>query len=352
MSLYRTVRSFIGRTFVRPFEDFCAVHYPKAYEFIFYNLRHTTQREEFDDATLLKMTDFEDSVRLKHDKDFALKVPLNFTTSPVKLRVAAVVHIFYPELADELKKLLMNIPCAVDVFISTTDAEKSGVIEKAFSDFDKGSVTIKIFENRGRDIAATFVGFKEIYNRYDVCVHIHSKKSPHAKSRLAGWREHLYKNLLGSPEIVSGILEILSNKKVGVVFPQYFTPIRISVNWGENYLNTKNFLRRLGIEMDNRHLIEFPAGSMFWFKPKALAPLFDCGLTFDDFPEECGQVDGTLAHAIERAFLFIVETSGFSWVKVTSDEKKFSMTPILKSSSQAELNANIERARHSVLKRY
>lgn len=288
MNLYRTVRSFIGRNFVRPFEDFCAVHYPKAYEFIFYNLRHTTRREYFDDTILLQMTDFEDSVRLRREKDFALKVPLNFSAPPVKLRVAAIVHIFYPELAAELKRLLLNIPCAVDVFISTTDEQKRSVIEKVFGDFDKGSVTIKIFENRGRDIASAFVGFREIYGGYDACVHIHSKKSPHAKSRLAGWREHLYKNLLGSPQIVSGILEILADKEVGLVFPQYFSPIRVSVNWGENYLITKNFLHRLGIEMDNRHLIEFPAGSMFWFKPKALAPLLDCGLTFDDFPEECG----------------------------------------------------------------
>ena len=104
--------------------------------------------------------------------------------------------------------------------------------------------------------------------------------------------------------------------------------------------------------MDNRNLIEFPAGSMFWFKPAALAPLLDSGLTFADFPEEHGQIDGTIAHAIERAFLFIVETAGFSWVKVDSDEKIFNMTPILKSRSVDELDANIERARHSVLKKY
>lgn len=352
MNLYRIVRSFIGKYFVRPFEDLCAVHYPKVYEYIFYNLRHKTRREYFDDTISFKMTGFEDSVRLKREKDFALKVPLNYNAPPVKFKVAAVVHIFYPELANELKRLLMNIPCAVDVFISTTDADKKSVIEQAFSDFDKGNVTIKVFENRGRDIAASFVGFKEIYKRYEVCVHIHSKKSPHAKSRLAGWREHLYKNLLGSPEIVSGILKILSDKRVGLVFPQYFNPIRVSINWGENYLGTKKFLHGLGVEMDNRHLIEFPAGSMFWFKPKALAPLLESGLTFDDFPEECGQVDGTIAHAIERAFLFIVETAGFAWVKVTNDDKKFSITPVLKSTTQAELTANIERAQHSVLKRY
>lgn len=344
MSLYRTTRSFIGKHFVRPFEDYCAVNRPELYEKIFYNLRHKTQREDLGDAFFMQVNGYEDFIQLKREKDFALKVPLDYAAPPVALKVAAVVHIFYPELAAELKSLLLNIPCAVDVYISTTSIDKQAAIEKTFANFDKGRVVVKVFPNRGRDVAPAFVGFKDIYGGYDVCVHLHSKKSPHAERRLAGWRDHLYKNLLGSPEIVGGILNILANDKVGVVFPQYYAPIRVSINWGENYFATKDFLRGLGIEIDNRHLIEFPAGSMFWFKPKSLAPLLDSSLTFDDFPEECGQVDGTIAHAIERAFLFIAETAGYTWVKIDDDG--------LRSKSRAELDANIERARHSVLKRY
>ena len=352
MNFYRAVRSFIGRNFVHPFENFCAIHRPEIYEFIYYDLRLETRREDCGDAVFMQIKGFENFVRLKRGKDFALKVPLNFDASPVNFKIAAVVHIFYPELAAELKNLLLNIPCAVDVFISTTSPEKKFAIEKIFGDFDKGSVTIKIFVNRGRDIAAAFVGFREIYKNYDVCLHIHSKKSPHAQNILFGWRDNLYKNLLGSPEIVGGILKILAQEKVGLIFPQYFNPIRTSIDWGKNYSVTKNFLRGLGIEIDQRNLLEFPAGSMFWFKPAALAPLIDSDLTFDDFPEEGGQIDGTIAHAIERAFLFIVEAAGFIWIKVDSEEKIFSTTPLLKSSSQVELDKNIFKAWHSVLKRY
>ncbi|MBR4152956.1 MAG: hypothetical protein IKT98_08370 [Selenomonadaceae bacterium] len=343
MNFYRAVKSFVGKNLLNPFIDFCAANCPALYEFIFYHVYHSTRREDLGDVFFVRISGGEDFIQLKREKDFALKIPLDFPIAPVEFKIAAVVHIFYPELAAEMKNLLLNISCAVDVYISTDLPEKKLAIENAFADFDKGKVTIKIFPNRGRDIAAAFVGFREIYKNYDVCVHLHSKKSPHAKNRLADWRNHLYKNLLGSPEIVSGILQILSNEKVGAVFPQYFNPIRVFINWGANYLLAKNFLRGLGIEIDNRNLIEFPAGSMFWFKTKALAPLFESNLTFDDFPDELGQVDGTLAHAIERTFLFIVESSGFIWAKVDDDG--------LKSSSASEHGENILKAWHSVLKR-
>ena len=325
-------------------KNFVAINFPAAYE-VFYRLRHKVKLEDLGAAFYVHSNDFTDYVRLKKSEDFALKVPLDFNYPPVDFKIAAIVHIFYPELAAELKNLLLNIPCAVDVYISTTSPDKKFAIESVFGDFGKGNVIVEIFPNRGRDIAAAFVGFKEVYKNYDVCIHLHSKKSPHDEKRLAGWRDYLYKNFLGSSEIVSGILKILSNEKVGAVFPQYFAPMRVLINWGENYSMTKDFLRGLNIEIDNRHLIEFPAGSMFWFKPKALAPLLESGLTFEDFPEERGQVDGTIAHAIERAFLFIVEAAGFTWIKIDENSG-------LKSSSQTELDENIFKAWHSVLKKY
>lgn len=352
MNFYRTFRNFVGDNFIAPLEVFFAVNYPAFYDDYFYNVKHRARRENCGEVFFTQMNGYEDFIQLKRENDFALKIPTDFPVTPVKFKVAAIVHIFYPELVDEIKSLLLNIPCAVDVYISTTSPEQKNIIEKSFADFDKGRVTVKIFANRGRNIAPAFAGFREIYDDYDVCVHIHTKKSPHNAHHLAGWREHLYRNLLGSPEIVGGILKILSDERVGMVFPQYFAPMRIFINWGKNYLVTKNFLHKLGIEIDNRNLIEFPAGSMFWFKPKALAPLLDNGLTFDDFPDEIGQLDGTLAHAIERSFLFIVEAAGFRWVKVTADDRNFGLTPTLKSHSQAELDANIVQAWHSVLKRY
>lgn len=67
----------------------------------------------------------------------------------------------------------------------------------------------------------------------------------------------------------------------------------------------------LNIDFDPASPCIFPAGSMFWFRPKALSTLIDFDFSMEEFPEEKGQTDGTLAHAIERGLLFVVEHNGY-----------------------------------------
>jgi len=335
------------RQFIRDVGDFCSVKYPALYD-IAYNIRYNVRKKNCGEFILIKSSKFPDCIRQDERRDFSLSLPLNFSSNYSARRVAAVIHIFYTELAEEIKKLLYNVPVKIDVYISTVSEEKKTALEKIFGDFKNGNVTIKIFPNRGRDIAPAFIGFKDIYKNYDLCLHLHTKKSPHATNRLFGWREYLYHNLLGSKEIVSGIFKVTENPRVGIVFPQYFSQIRRAINWGKNYGITQNFLAESGINADAHNLLEFPAGSMFWFKPSALAPIIESGLTFEDFPEELGQTDGTLAHAIERSFLYIAESTGYSWVKVSAFEDN---AQILKSFNDEELDANINKVWKSVLKK-
>ncbi len=56
----------------------------------------------------------------------------------------------------------------------------------------------------------------------------------------------------------------------------------------------------------------FIAGSMFFARTTALLPLSYLGICVDDFEEEDGQVNGTLAHAIERGISYSVRVAGMS----------------------------------------
>ena len=51
---------------------------------------------------------------------------------------------------------------------------------------------------------------------------------------------------------------------------------------------------------------------MFWARVDAVLPLFTNNLS-DNFPNEKGQADGTLAHAIERLWVYIAEYSGYTY---------------------------------------
>ena len=58
---------------------------------------------------------------------------------------------------------------------------------------------------------------------------------------------------------------------------------------------------------------------MFYIRKQALFPLLNLNLKSIDFEEETGQLDGTLAHSVERAFAISTFASGFKLVDTSFD---------------------------------
>ena len=56
--------------------------------------------------------------------------------------------------------------------------------------------------------------------------------------------------------------------------------------------------------------ILFPSGNMFWAKVKAVYQIFEIKLN-NLFPRELNQTNGTIMHAIERIWLYLVKLNGF-----------------------------------------
>ena len=252
-----------------------------------------------------------------NEHDFALEIPLGYTPPPYQGGpIAVVIHAFYPDALEALLGKIDNVPGRVDLFISTDTQEKSAQIADLCRNWSRGAVEIAVTPNRGRDIAAKLIAFRDVYARYDLFLHLHTKKSPHGGAPLARWRDHLVDNLIGSPEIVAGILSLFHDARLGVVFPQHLVEIRGILNWGYNYDIARTLARRFGVAIDKNRVLEFPSGSMYWGRGAAIRPLLDLQLSFDDFPAEDGRVDGTLAHAIERCVLMAVEAARFEWLKV------------------------------------
>ena len=230
---------------------------------------------------------------------------------------AVILHLFYVELWEEIAGYLENMAGDFDLFVSIPQG----------STFQREEITAKfprafVYEcpNRGRDIAPFLKIFSEIEPlHYKYICKIHTKKSVH-RGDGATWRNELYRELLGSAKTIQKIKDHLDQPQVGIIGPKG-NLLSTELFMGENQAMIGELARRLNLPYRGE-LFDFMAGSMFWFKPEAISPILELCLTDQDFPVETGQVDGTLAHAMERFFSFAALTQGYRIIQTGSFSDK------------------------------
>ncbi len=286
-------------------------------------------------------------VALPADSDYSAAVPFAYTPATAFAgRVAVVVHVYYEDLTAEVARYLRNIPVPFDTFICTDTPGKRAGILGVFANWDRGSVQVRLVPNRGRDIAPKLLAFRDIYDSYEFVLHLHTKSSSTADHLevFRNWRGFIFENLLGSPEIVASILETFArHRDVGMIAAQHFEPIRRHLNWGDNFAIAQGLAARMGLALSDERVLDFPSGSMFWARSAALKPLLDLDLRVTDFPAEAGQLDGTLAHAIERMFFFSCEAAKLKWLKVANPPLFNDLQTIVTIDSTAALDTFVDK---------
>lgn len=244
--------------------------------------------------------------------DMACVVPLD---SIPEGRIAVHAHIFYADIAAEFADYLGRMPFAFDLFVSVPSEDIRVTCEALLSRLPKVlHLKTAVVPNRGRDMAPMFCTFGEDLRHYDFLAHIHTKKSLYNDGATLGWREYLLEQLLGSPFHIRKVFALLSQDTgIGLVYPQNYSKLPYWANtWLSNKPMARAWCQRLGIDDMPTGYFDYPAGSMFWARKEALKPLFDAGLTLQDFPVETGQQDATLAHCLERLFALTTKRSGYT----------------------------------------
>lgn len=250
-----------------------------------------------------------------------LRLPLRYKPAPPPEppRIAVLLHAYYVDLLPEMAACLARIPFPADLFVSTDDPAKRPAIEQAFADWSGGRVEVRLVPNRGRNLAPQLITFRDVYASHPYLLFLHTKKSAHTGA-LAGWREHALRNLVGSAAMVQGVMEAFARlPELGVVAPRIFRPIRQHMVWAPNFAACRKLAARMGFALYPDSPLDFPAGAMFWARSAALKPLLDLDLAFDDFDDEAGQKDGTLAHAVERLVFHSAELAGYRWLRAGDD---------------------------------
>ena len=243
-------------------------------------------------------------------------------------KIGLFFHIYFEDLIEECFHYVSNVPEYTDIFITTDEENKKIKIENKFSKL-KNKVDVKVIENRGRDVSAFLVPNREEILKYDIACFAHDKKTKQLHPELKG-EEFKYKcleNILGNKNFVNNIIDLfIKNPRLGLLSPPAPNHAEFYGNlgreWGENYDITVELLNDLNIEsnVDKSKAPIAPYGTMFWFRPKAMKKLLEKTWVYKDFPEEPNKIDGTILHAIERAYPFVVQEAGFYSANVLNEE--------------------------------
>ncbi len=244
-------------------------------------------------------------------------------------KIALVMHLYFVDLLEESLKWASAIPEITDVYITTNTDEKKKAIEKVFSRLHCNKLDVRVIENRGRDVSSLLVGVKDVIQQYDYVCFVHDKKTAQLKpgSVGEGFAYKCFKNTLYNQVYVNNIIELFdSNPDLGMLsapIPNHgdFFPT-LGNEWTTNYLNTKKLADKLGVKIsiDEKKEPIAPLGTMFWFRPKAMKLLYDYDWKYEDFPPEPNSVDGSLLHAVERVYPFVVQQEGYYPAVVMADE--------------------------------
>lgn len=319
---------FKRRSFFNPYDDFLTRSMGRSSLELFKYIEENTNY----DVNLIwdNVLRVENMYDIKNTLHLNYNLPSNYSLlkDNDSKKIGLFFHIYFEDLIEECFNYASNVPEYVDIFITTDKESKKIKIENKFSEL-KNKVDIKIIENRGRDVSAFLVPNREEILKYDIACFAHDKKTKQLHPELKG-EEFKYKcleNILGNKNFVNNIINLfIENPRLGLLSPPAPNHAEFYGNlgreWGENYDITVEFLKDLKIEInvDKGKAPIAPYGTMFWFRPKAMKKLLEKTWKYEDFPKEPNKIDGTLLHAIERAYPFVVQEAGFYSANVLNED--------------------------------
>ncbi len=238
------------------------------------------------------------------------------------LRIAAIVHIFYEDMTDELLDKLSTLPSPFDLYATTTTEEKAVVIRETIERRDmsllqKSDVRV-LPSNRGRDLSGFFIGARDVLrsHEYDLVVKIHSKKTVQQTPNAGDFfKRQQFENLLNSPGYTANLIGLFQKEAgLGLVFPPtiHIGYPTLGHAWFLNRQPAHELCERLGIGVPLDDVSPLaPFGAMFIARPEALRLLTDVEWQYDEYAPETEHADGSLAHVQERIVAYAAAELSF-----------------------------------------
>jgi lipopolysaccharide biosynthesis protein len=244
------------------------------------------------------------------------RASLGFSQSASTMKTPVVViHGWHIDALTEILDQLSDSGLPWKMEVSTTPDKETAV--QAILRSCGFQYRIHTRHNRGRDMLPFLhIAQQLLQEGEDFVLKLHTKRSLH---RTDGdrWRRELITALISGTRAQAAIEAFANNSRLGLVAPHgHVQPM--SYFWGANADHVLALARRLGLNLSTIGQHNFISGSMFWLRLSAIRPLLEIGLHVSDFEPEEGQVDGTMAHALERILAPSVTAEG--WEMLTSGQ--------------------------------
>ena len=281
---------------------------------------------------------WENLLRTCNMADIKDRMHLNYVLSkdsimyPQALRrqkTALFMHLYFDDLLDSSMAYADTMPEDSDIYFTVCSDKMQRLTQEASKRLAPRKVTIIRIENRGRDVSSLLIGAAPYVEQYDVACFAHDKKTTQNKPYTVGesFAYKCFENVLGSRAYVQNVIDRFEQEpRLGMLMPP--TPNHscfydgVGGEWTINYEITRKLAEELDIHVDidrNKEPIA-PLGTMFWFRPRALKPLFNKKWKFEDFPQEPNKIDGTILHGIERLYGFAAQSQGYYEAWVMNDQ--------------------------------
>lgn len=236
------------------------------------------------------------------------------------LRIVAIAHIYYEDMAQEILDRLALLPGAFDLVVTVPDEQRAAGVRAIIASRERrGEVEVRVLaSNNGRDQGAFLIACRDVIleRGYDLIVKVHSKRSPQdASNAAAHFKDHQFRNLLDTAGYAADVVGLFqSEPRLGLAYPPmvhvgYGT---IGHAWWANRPGFVQMCKQLGIQVPVDEVSPLaPYGSMYFARPEALAPLLRRDWAYDDFGGAEAYVDGGLAHILERMPSYAAGEAGF-----------------------------------------
>lgn len=243
------------------------------------------------------------------------------------IKLAIVIHVFYLDVfKDIISYLLKSDYQDFKLFVTHTDNLEKPVNDLLLS--TQLDYQTLIVENKGRDVLPFLKIIPDVIKEdYKLVLKLHTKKSNYLNTKEL-WSHQLFSELIGNDQLINNVTLFGMYDDIGMLAP-FGHIVPLSLYYGANAERLVHFAEKLGFAKDELNDMVFVAGTMFYARKEVLEILIKLYTDDGEFEPEEFQIDGTLAHVMERAFALGLNASRLTLADSHSNAERISCRVVL-----------------------